>query len=457
MPVAYARTVVPSEALAVPTPPFLGTVGDATRPVGEWSKLHGVPVSTIRSRLDKGWPPAQAVQTPSDRRFRPAVRNRVADPARACPRLRRHRASGQAFVEWVEQGERNTRYFGPWDSAEAAAAYNRFQVEWAGRGRGRPPLRPGGMVTVAVLVAGWLDHCDGYYVKNGRPTSEVYGQRSAAAAVVRAFPDLPAADFGPGQLRAVRDAIVAAGKSRSTANAYQTRVVQMFGWAVGQRLVAADVWHSLQKVERLQRGRTKAPDRAKRRPVKWDDVRRTLRHLHPTAARRLVLMRLTLAHWWIGCRPQDVAGMKPGEVDRSGPLWRWEPATHKNEHRGQDLVYWIGPKAQRVLRPLLDGCPTDGFVFRYPPRGSGRGAGQSIRITRHEYGRRVADACEVGRVEPWTPHQLRHAKATDTARRYGSMEAAAAALGDTVETVSKVYVHVDPLDAVRQKIARETG
>ncbi|HEX4610534.1 MAG TPA: hypothetical protein VH092_20260 [Urbifossiella sp.] len=435
----------------MPQKPTFLTVGAETKTLGEWVALHGVPASTIRSRIALGWSLEQAVSVPPDRRFKPRVLKSTDGP-RPCPRLRRHKGSGQAFCEWVTKGERHVRYFGVAGSPEATEAYTRFTVEWATRAaHPAPALPPGETAFVCEVVEGWLDYClrghdgQGGYKKHGKPTSELHLQRSAAKYLFRLYGETAAAEFGPDQLRTVRAAMIEAKLARPTVNAYQPRIVQMFGWAVGKKLVPGDTWLSLKQIERLERGKTTAPDKPRRRSVPWDRVEAVFPHLHKNPAKRQVLEAMVRAHWFIGCRPQDITGLTPADLDREASPWLWTVEKHKNEDREQPLTYWIGPKAQAVLEPLLAGCPADRRVF---------GAGEWTPVTRLEYGRFVKRACKLAEIDPWTPHQICKARATEVMRRYESEEAAAA-IGDTPEVAAKVYI--DPMDAVRRRIAKELG
>jgi hypothetical protein len=47
--------------------------------------------------------------------------------------------------------------------------------------------------------------------------------------------------------------------------------------------------------------------------------------------------------------------------------------------------------------------------------------------------------------------------ATEVAREAGSLDAAAAAIGDTPETAARHYVHVDPKELAKIRWAKERG
>src|SRR5262249_28609738 len=60
-------------------------------------------------------------------------------------------------------------------------------------------------------------------------------------------------------------------------------------------------------------------------------------------------------------RLQELSGMRPGEVvimrgcdlDTNGRLWTYMPSSHKTEHHGHERIIYLGPEAQRVLKPWL--------------------------------------------------------------------------------------------------------
>jgi integrase len=326
-------------------------------------------------------------------------------------------------------------------------------LEWATRTVRPGPVKPGVVVLVAELVEHWLAHCETWYTKNGKLTSGFHSHKSAAGAVAAEYGATPVEDFTPDDLRAVRAIWVHQGLHRLTVNTYQTAVKKMFGWGVGKRLVPPGVWHELQQVERLQRGRTKAPERKKKRAAPWADVEATFPHLHERADRRAVLEAMVRVHWLLGCRPQDLCGMRPRDIDRTGDVWHYVPGSHKNEHRDQELEYWIGPKAQAVLAPLLAGCPDNRPVFAYPRKVK---SGGWIAVAGQVYCRRVKAACVLAGVRVWTPHQLRHSRATEVMRIYESDQAAATIIGDTTEVTRRIYAD-NPGQAVARRIARATG
>ena len=96
----------------MPTPPRTLTHDGLMLTITEWSTRTGIPVETIRCRLDRlEWSPDRAVTVPADRRFRKGGRPESGTP-RPCPPARLHRPSGQCRVRWRLAGREYTRWLG---------------------------------------------------------------------------------------------------------------------------------------------------------------------------------------------------------------------------------------------------------------------------------------------------------------------------------------------------------
>lgn len=430
----------------MPTPPRMLTHDGRTQSIDRWADETGIPANTIRARIDHlGWDVARALTVPPDRRFRKGGRPR-ADAARPTPKLRKS-ADGRAYVRWRSLGVDRSRHFGGWASKAAADGYRRFAAEWAAGGYVAADT-PGG-VGVAEVLAAWLDWCGKEYRKNGRPTDEVAVCRAAARRLNDLYGDLPAAELTPARFRAYRSGLLAGGLSRATVNHYCGRVVRCYRWAVGQGMVPHPVYDSLRCVERVKPGRVGSAERPRRQPVTADVVDRTLTELGRVPAGRVVAAMVRVQSL-TGMRPGEVCAMTWDRIDRTADPWVYTVAAPKNLHRGEACRrYYLGPAAQAVLTPFLD---SPAAVFGYQ-----RGSRGWCKITRNGYYHVIARACRRGKLPHWSPHQLRHALATAVAEKYASAEAAAAAIGDSLATARRVYVHTDPADDARRKIASEMG
>jgi integrase len=107
-----------------------------------------------------------------------------------------------------------------------------------------------------------------YYRRpDGTPIKEAKNFRDALRPLKRFYGGLPAAQFGPVALRAVREEMVRRGWCRTHVNRQVNRLRHVFKWAAGRELVSASVYHALQAVEGLKAGRSEARESAAVAPV----------------------------------------------------------------------------------------------------------------------------------------------------------------------------------------------
>ncbi len=420
---------------------------------GELAARKNLPLTTLASRIGRlRWSVEKAADTPPDKRFRRGGRLRK-DAPRPCPELRKH-SDGRAYCRWRDGKQRRVRYFGKWGSSEARAGYAVFAAEW--HETGAAPLATGQVVTVNALVRRFVGWADGYYVKDGKATSEIHLYRSACKPLVTMFGTVPAADFKPSHLRAIRSRWVSEGLERRTCNGYAGRVVRVFGWGVAQELVPAAVPAALREVESLQAGRTAAPESEPVVAVEWSVVVATLPYLHEIPARAAVIRTMVELQTATGMRPGEVCRLTPEQIDRTRIPWVYTvEGGGKAVHKGKRRTVHIGPRGRAILAPLLAACPAGRAVFGWPFRGREE-SGRWRSVTPVWYGRFVLAAARAAGVEEWTPNQLRHLRANEIHERYESDEDVAAALGNTPEVARQVYVDT-PEERVARRIAEELG
>src|SRR5690606_18558207 len=137
-------------------------------------------------------------------------------------------------------------------------------------------------------------------------------------------------------------------------------------------------------------------------------------------------------------RPGELLPLRAIDIVTRGPVWTYEPARHKNAHRGHSRTIYFGPRAQAVLRPSLDERPLQAPLFspkaaederraklfaeRVTPLSCGNRPGTNRRrspkrepgevYTLSTYRRAIQRACERANVPAWSPHRLRHSAAT---------------------------------------------
>jgi integrase len=359
------------------------------------------------------------------------------------------------------------------------AAYERAVAEWLAAGRRADPdagrsTNPAGP-SVGELILSFWGHAERHYRRpDGSPSSELNNFRLSFRPLRKLYEALPAAEFSPLKLKAVRQSMIDAGLNRRVINHRVGRIVRMFKWAVSEELVPVTTYQALKAVPGLQKGRTTAPEPKPVEPVPGGHVEAVLPHVLPEVAAMVRVQRLG------GMRPGEVCRLRPCDVDRSGPVWFYRPPTHKTAYRGKPRVIALGPKAQAVLGPWLDqpGLATDGYVFsprramealRTRQRAARKSKVQPSQVcrmrkkpkrlpgekyTKESYARAVAKGCKRAGVPHWHPHQLRHAAGTEARERYG-LEAAGAFLGHDKMSATEVYAERNL--SLAAKVARELG
>jgi integrase len=385
------------------------------------------------------------------------------------PTYRLHKARNCAVV--TINGRNH--YLGAYGSAESHEKYARLIAEWRlHSNRLLPttgPKRFSSTPSVNELILSYFRHARSYYVKDGRATSEQDNIRQALRFVRQLYGASPAVEFGPLALANVRQAMVAAGRSRKLINKDVNRVRGMFGWAVEHEMMPVEVHQALRRVKGLRKGRSAARETAPVEPVPEASIRAILPHLSPHVAAMVQLQHLS------GARPQEVVQIRPCEVDASGEVWLYQPRGHKMEHFDRRKVIMLGPQAQAVLRPWLDRdagsycfVPAETSAWHY--RRLRREASAEVQVeadetrvpklrpglkyTRHSYRVAVQRACKRAEIPAWSPRQLRHTRATMIRKAYG-LEAAKAVLGHADTKITEIYAERDLELAMR--IMREIG
>lgn len=367
--------------------------------------------------------------------------------------------------------------------------------------------------SVADIVAAYMAGARTYYRRaDGTPTQEVGSIELALAHLLADVPDperprqvrnystTPAEDFGPRDLKAVRQAMIGQGLARTTCNARTNRIRRCFRWAVGEELVPPSVAHGLQAVPGLRRGRTDARETEPVKPVAERHARLTARYASHTVAAMIELQLLT------GARPGEVCQMRPMDLDTTGPIWLCRPAQHKTAHHGHTREIALGPRAQALVQTRLN-RPTDKPLFtpaeaiaerraerraaRRTPDSQGNAPGRNRkadpkrapgdRYTTAAYGKairyaidranraieaelrretpdatdeQIAEALATRGVPHWHPHQLRHTAATRLRREHG-LDVARAVLGQRSLGMADAYAELD--HAAARQAAQQSG
>jgi integrase len=391
------------------------------------------------------------------------------------PKYRLHKPTGLAVVRL------NGRdiYLGKHGSDQSHQRYEQVIAEWLANQRQlavrREQRESTNWISVAELVLAYLEHAEAYYTKNGTPTGEYNNIRDSVRQLSKLYGRTLVVDFGPAQLKAVRQAMIRDDLCRNVINCRVNRIRCIFKWGVGNQLVPPDVLQALQAVDPLKRGRSEARDTEPIRPVPQHLIDKTLKHL-PRSLQAMVRLQT-----FTGMRPGEVMSMRTGDLDVTGRIWVYRPGSPKTEHHGRSRVIFIGPKAQDVLRPFLK---MDLAACVFTPADTVREKNTRLRAQRKSkvqpsqmsrakpdpklkpglsYDRRayqhaITRACakafpppkglkkkeraEWQRQHRWSPNQLRHNAATFLRKQFG-IEAARVVLGHASQDVTEIYAELD--------------
>lgn len=306
----------------------------------------------VRLRTARPKKPKKAGSLPDSGAFTVSV------PSLRTPSYRLHKPLGRGVVTLCGRDY----YLGEYGTAESRAEYDRLIAEWLVNGRTVPrSASPSGSdLSVNEFLEAFDQWAESYYRKAARVTGEVTNIRYAVRILRQLYGLTLARDFGPLQLKTVRQAMIDAGKSDDGAGSKARRglcrnevnrrvriIVRAFKWAVAEGMIPPSVHHGLQAVSGLRRGRCEVRESEPVKPVPDAFVDAIRPHVSRRIWAMVELQRLT------GMRPGEVCMMRTIDVDRSGRIWVYTPESHKTEHHGRERKIYLGPQAQHVLRPWL--------------------------------------------------------------------------------------------------------
>lgn len=384
-------------------------------------------------------------------------------PTKPPPYRKQKRKTGDlAFIEVAGQRV----YLGRHGTADSRERYARILVDLASN-RGQLS-HPAEAITVNEIMADYLTFADEYYRKaDGTPTDEPASIGQAMRPICKLYGRLPAVQFGPKALKAVRNNMIADGWSRGYVNMQIGRIKRAFKWASSNELIPPSVHHGLQAVAGLRRGRCKARESAPVVPVVDAFIEAVALHVSRQVWAMVQLQRLTAG------RPGEIIKMRPIDIDTSGAIWLYTPTSHKTQHHGHARTIYLGPRAQEVVRPFLANRPTDAYLFsprdaRYDraceaenhrrddqhptPRKTDRRVSEAYTV--NSYCRSIRRACKAADIPSWTPARLRHNAATDIRKEFG-LESAQVVLGHRHVTTTEIYAETNAKRAL--EIAAKVG
>ncbi|MBL8817173.1 MAG: tyrosine-type recombinase/integrase [Planctomyces sp.] len=351
-----------------------------------------------------------------------------------------HKQSGQARVRI----DGKDILLGAYGSEESRIRYGELIANYSGgvqidpfakSNRGRFPRNDSEAdsgPSVGELCLVFLRHAEGHYVKNGEPTSEISVLKSVIRPLNELYGMLPAKDFGPLALKAVRQKMVESGWCRSSINTGVSRIRRIFKHAIANELIDSSVLERLKCVAPLLAGRTEAHDNAPRKPVAIEDIEKIRKSVSSLICDLIDIQRLT------GARSGELLKLTTRMIDRSGDVWFAELTDHKTRHHGQSRTLYFGPQAQLILVKYLSAEP-DKRLFK---------------ITRNGYRRAITRTCEKLEIDRWVPHQLRHTVGHAVREEFG-LEHTQAVLGHATADMTQHYAKISGLKAA--EVARKIG
>jgi integrase len=334
------------------------------------------------------------------------------------PSYRLHKQSGQAIVTLPNGlGGRRDVLLGAYDTPESRAEYLRVLAEWEAAGRGLRRQDVGASLTVAELILAYWRHCEGYYVKNGTPTTQLDRIRHALRPVRELYGFTAARDFGPKALKAVRQHMLTlpCGHCKGTGTLKKVPCEQCQGHGTIKENPCEHCKRTGNQLARRPknrrsgnlgeicgrcdgagqrgwaRGLINAAIGCIKRMFKWavaeelippsvyhgltavEGLRKGRSEARETKPIRSVadehveavlplltppVRAMVQVQRLSGMRPGEVILLRPCDVDRShGRTWIYRPEAHKTEHHDAVRVVFLGPKAQAILAPFLDRDP----------------------------------------------------------------------------------------------------
>lgn len=291
------------------------------------------------------------------------------------------------------------------------------------------------VLTVGEVLQAYLAHAEKIY-----SVGEADNIEYALKPLNKAFGAIDVRDFRPVHLRDYRD-MMAEKLARTTVNARLIRVKRAMKWAARQELITEAQYASLNLVEPCRRGLAREPDAIE--PVDEATIEATCKHLPATVAAMVRLQRLT------SMRPEEVCRLTPTMIDRNRLPWVATFKEHKTKHHGKKRVIAIGPKARKILAPILAKAyrlhrPIFSPVNAIAERRGKRPKSKRItdRYTTRSYRRAIEYACDAAGIPHWAPNRLRHA-ALNAIEKSDGMDAARAVAGHTAASTTEIYVQRD--------------
>ena len=172
----------------------------------------------------------------------------MARPKNVYPTYRHHKPTNTARCwvngEWVNLGKYN--------SAKSHREFNRIHAQCS---LGTRPVKPRDQqdYTISEVILGYVRFASHYYRRpDGTQTNEYDEIERSLAMLRKNYDDCVASEFGPDDLEAVREQMIAADWCRKLINKRIGRIRRCFKWAEKKRFVKGGTYGALRLVNGLK-------------------------------------------------------------------------------------------------------------------------------------------------------------------------------------------------------------
>lgn len=366
----------------------------------------------------------------------------------ATPKLSYHKARKQYYARF----DGKMIYFG----RDYTTAAQRFAETLTRYEAGEPVGgRPKEAITIVEAVERYLTYAKSYY---DAPLADAI--RRSLQRLCELYDREPLEELSPKKLKTLQEHLVQNGAlTRYGINRTAEDVKRFTKWCVSEEFCPPAVYDALRCVSALRRGKTAAPEPEPAHIPTEADIRAVAPHMAGTLGDAVMLQFFT------GCRPGEVLGIRPQDVETEGNVWRIRVEEHKTSYRGHSRTLYAGPEAQKLLRPYLlrehdrpcfrprdsvEAVQARSMVHRRPnqkpkPRKTNRTMKDQYDVP--AYRRAVVRACAAVGVEKFTPHAIRHTAAARFRREFG-LDVCQRLLGHRHAAITEVYAEADESMAV---------
>lgn len=300
-------------------------------------------------------------------------------PRKLQPDYCHQKTTGRAFVR---VGGRQV-WLGQYGTQASKDKYLAVVAEWVARGRPaadtetptqklddgksrnlRDLNTPLSGPTLTLVIEPYWNFGQGYYRKNDRPTDEIGCIKVVLRLLRKLYGDLPVAQFDSLKMLAVQQAMIDEGWARKTINDHMGRMKRALKWLASRKYIPATIYHESLTISGLEKGRSKARETDRKKPVPQEHVDAVLPFLSRQVATMVRVERFAFIQEHLAGRfPLDLV-CQVLEVSRSGYYaWSTRPASTRALRRDAlaEKIRLVHEQTRKVYgSPRVQGPPGRG-------------------------------------------------------------------------------------------------